>query len=76
MFDGMIDGEVQANKRLLLRVPMVLSLLKDEPRLLLLFVLQLDEFSAPIIRRRHYLYYFGFVRIFFLENRSSEINVN
>lgn len=72
MLDGMIGGELQAYERLPCRVPMVLGLLKDEPRLLLLLVMQSDQLSAPIIRRRHHFYYLGFVRISLLETSLSD----
>lgn len=59
----LIDWKLEAAKLLLVRVPAVLGLLKDKPRLLVLVAVQLDEFGAPVIGCRNDFYNRGLVRI-------------
>lgn len=67
MFDGMIDRKLQPPEWLLVRIPVIFCLLKNEPGLPLILAMQRNQLCTSVIRRRDYFYYSGFIRIFLLE---------
>lgn len=77
MFHGMINRELQSSEWLPVWIPVVFCLLKNEPRFLLIRVMQWNQLRAPVVWSRNHFNYSGFAWIFFLEfylwNKREEI---